>query len=171
MSSIMRARSALTGRCEEWEVIGGLLSRAEGCWTFDARERMPRSSRLTVHAFTIAAENASTATQPPPARAGSFLGPKRTVRGCHRLVHDMNIGGEHVVVRSERPVPAGERRLGVRMRRLSREATPTMETGLGVSEFTLMIDGAAAGRIETRLGFYSFISWTGLDIGRDRGSP
>ena len=88
-----------------------------------------------------------------------------------RLVHDMNIGGEHVVVRSERPVPAGERRLGVRMRRLSREATPTMETGLGVSEFTLMIDGAAAGRIETRLGFYSFISWTGLDIGRDRGSP
>src|ERR1700674_5315983 len=71
MSSIMRVRSALTGRCEEWEVIGGLLSRAEGCWTFDARERMPRSSRLTVHAFTIAAENASTATQPPPARAGS----------------------------------------------------------------------------------------------------
>jgi arylsulfatase len=46
-----------------------------------------------------------------------------------------------------------------------------METGLGVSELTLMIDGAAAGRIETRLGFYSFISWTGLDIGRDRGSP
>src|SRR5437870_133647 len=74
MSSIMRVRSALTGRCEEWEVIGGLLSRAEGCWTFDARERMPRSSRLTVHAFTIAAENASTATQPPPARAGSFWG-------------------------------------------------------------------------------------------------
>src|ERR1700730_3887480 len=82
MSSIMRARSALTGRCEEWEVIGGLLSRAEGCWTFDARERMPRSSRLTVHAFTIAAENASTATQPPPARAGSFLGQGRL---CHQV--------------------------------------------------------------------------------------
>src|SRR6266849_2475588 len=81
MSSIMRARSALTGRCEEWEVIGGLLSRAEGCWTFDARERMPRTSRLTVHAFTIAAENASTATQPPPARAGSFQGGEPTIRG------------------------------------------------------------------------------------------
>jgi hypothetical protein len=27
----------------------GLLSQAEGCWTFDARDRMPRSSRLTAH--------------------------------------------------------------------------------------------------------------------------
>jgi hypothetical protein len=35
---------------------------------------MPRPSRLTVHALTVIAENASTATQPPPARAGSFLG-------------------------------------------------------------------------------------------------
>src|ERR1700736_6825655 len=99
MSSIMRARSALTGRCEEWEVIGGLLSRAEGCWTFDAQERMPRSSRLTVHAFTIAAENASTATQPPPARAGSFLGSAKT---CHRYssaglpsTAEMLMDGEH----------------------------------------------------------------------------
>jgi hypothetical protein len=25
--------------------------------------------------------------------------------------------------------------------------------------------------IESRLGFFNFISWTGLDIGRDRGSP
>ena len=28
-----------------------------------------------------------------------------------------------------------------------------------------------SGRIESRLGFYNFVSWTGLDIGRDRGSP
>jgi arylsulfatase len=28
-----------------------------------------------------------------------------------------------------------------------------------------------AGRTETWLGFYNLISWTGLDIGRDRGSP
>src|SRR3954468_6649582 len=28
---------------------GGFLSRAEGCWTFDARDRMPRSSRPTDH--------------------------------------------------------------------------------------------------------------------------
>src|ERR1044071_6602929 len=27
----------------------GFLSRAEGCWTFDARDRMPRPSRPTAH--------------------------------------------------------------------------------------------------------------------------
>ena len=46
-----------------------------------------------------------------------------------------------------------------------------MSTGPGISEFTLLIDGTLAGRIESRLGFPNFISWTGLDIGRDRGSP
>jgi hypothetical protein len=38
-------------------------------------------------------------------------------------------------------------------------------------EFTLLIDGAPAGSIQSRLGFLNQISWTGLDIGRDRGSP
>src|SRR5215831_10424558 len=47
MSSIMRARSGLMGRGEPSEVMG--LSRAEGCWTFDARGRMPRPSRATAH--------------------------------------------------------------------------------------------------------------------------
>jgi arylsulfatase len=88
-----------------------------------------------------------------------------------RLVHDMNIGGEHVVVESDRQVQEGDRRLGVRVSRLSRELGPTPITGPGLSAFTLMIDGEAAGRIESRLGFYNFISWSGLDIGRDRGSP
>src|SRR5216683_3199739 len=95
MSSIMHARSALTGRCEEWEVIGGLLSRAEGCWTFDAREWMPRSSRLTVHAFTIAAENASTATQPPPARAGSFVGRGRPLAAGRLMTAYVNTASGH----------------------------------------------------------------------------
>src|SRR5258706_14020264 len=48
MSSIMRARSGLTGRGEVSEVIG-LFSRAEGCWTFDARDQMPRPSRAIAH--------------------------------------------------------------------------------------------------------------------------
>jgi hypothetical protein len=39
---------------------------------------MPRSSRLTVHALTDAAENALTATRGPPARAGSFVAPFAT---------------------------------------------------------------------------------------------
>src|SRR4051794_1947061 len=47
------------------------LSRAEGCWTFDARDRMPRPSRATARHL---AKNAPTATCSPPARAGSFYG-------------------------------------------------------------------------------------------------
>jgi arylsulfatase A-like enzyme len=88
-----------------------------------------------------------------------------------RLVHDMNIGGEHVIVEADRPVPPGEHRLGVRVRRLTREAQPTLATGPGASEFTLLIDGEPVGRLESALGFFNFISWSGLDIGRDRGSP
>ena len=36
---------------------------------------------------------------------------------------------------------------------------------------TLLIDGEPAGRIETTVGFVAFISWSGLDIGRDRDEP
>src|SRR3979490_601497 len=66
----MRARNALTGRGEEAEVIGGPL-RAEGCWTFDARDRMPRSSPLTAHPLTATAENAPAST--PPSRETGFV--------------------------------------------------------------------------------------------------
>ena len=76
----------------------------------------------------------------------------------------MNIGGEHVIVRSQVPVSPGEHRLGVRVRRVAEEVAPTRE-------FTLLIDGKAAGCIQSRLGFFNFVSWSGLDIGRDRGSP
>ena len=57
-------------------------------------------------------------------------------------------------------MPAGNRRLGVQMRR---------KAGRNVA--TLLIDGAPAGSFEEQVGFISFISWSGLDIGRDRGSP
>ena len=78
----------------------------------------------------------------------------------NRLVYDMNIGGVHHQIVSDRPVPAGHRRLGLRMRR-----------NKGMNVATLLIDGEPAGGFETQLGFLSFISWSGLDIGRDRGSP
>jgi len=92
------------------------------------------------------------------------------VQGGH-LVHDMNIGGEHVIVRSHAPVSRGERRLGLRVRRLPQTMEPARATSPGPSEFTLLIDGEPAGSIQSPLGFANFISWTGLDIGRDRGSP
>jgi hypothetical protein len=40
-----------------------------------------------------------------------------------------------------------------------------------VSEYTLLIDGEPAGSMQTQFGFNTLISWSGLDIGRDRGSP
>jgi hypothetical protein len=50
MSSIMRSPSALTGPCEGPGSHRGFHSRAEGCRTFDARDRMPPWSRLTTYA-------------------------------------------------------------------------------------------------------------------------
>jgi len=88
-----------------------------------------------------------------------------------RLVHDMNIGGEHVIVRSQLPIPRGEHRLGLRVRRLTAGTEADAKAGTRLNEFTLLIDGKSVGSVCSPLGFANFISWTGLDIGRDRGSP
>jgi arylsulfatase len=77
-----------------------------------------------------------------------------------RLVYDMNVGGQHATTVSEVMVPSGHHRLGVAVR-----------SDAGKRHITLLVDGAAAGVSETHLGFNTFISWSGLDIGRDRGSP
>ncbi|MGA7804829.1 arylsulfatase [Bradyrhizobium sp.] len=87
------------------------------------------------------------------------------------LVHDLNVGGSHEILTSQRKVPPGARRLGLRVQRLLRETAPAKGARTGVSEYTLLIDGEPAGRLQTKLAFHSLISWSGLDIGRDRGSP
>jgi arylsulfatase len=87
------------------------------------------------------------------------------------LVHDLNIGGGHEIVTSNRKVPAGPHRLGVHVERLIRKEPPAKGARTGVSEYTLLIDGESAGSMQTQLGFNNFISWSGLDIGRDRSSP
>lgn len=81
------------------------------------------------------------------------------VRDGH-LVHDLSVGGNHQVVRSDRQVPDGPATLGFRMRR---------EGSRGVG--TLTIDGAPCGSFETDRIFVVTISWSGLDVGRDRASP
>jgi len=86
-------------------------------------------------------------------------------------MHDMNIGGEHVVLRGNRAVAPGPHRVALRCRRLSREGRPTLATGPGLSELTLSIDDEPVGSLLTRLGFFNFVAWAGLDIGCDRGSP
>ena len=51
--------------------------------------------------------------------------------------------------------------------------TPPMGPTLRVPAFrraTLLIDGQAAGTLETANGFNMLVSWSGLDIGLDRGS-
>jgi arylsulfatase len=78
-----------------------------------------------------------------------------------RLHHTLNIGGEKTTVTSERAVPASATRLGVASRRSDE----------GPRSFTLTIDGEAAGQVTATTGFATLISWSGLDIGLDRGSP
>jgi arylsulfatase len=87
------------------------------------------------------------------------------------LVHDLNIGGGHEIVTSNRRVPSGAHRLGVHVERLLRKEPPAKGSRTGVTAYTLLIDGEAAGSIQTQLAFNNFISWSGLDIGRDRSSP
>lgn len=103
------------------------------------------------------------------------------------LFHDLNIGGEHQILRSNRAVPIGQSQLSVRVRRPTRKPAP-LGRGIGlsgyggtipkevldsrgVSSYCLLINGIPCGELETNLSFVTLISWSGLDIGRDRGSP
>lgn len=76
------------------------------------------------------------------------------------LHHDLNVGGEHVVVTSTQKVTPGPHLLAV-----------DVTCNNGISCFTLQIDGQPTGAVESKLGFHLLISWSGLDIGRDRGNP
>jgi hypothetical protein len=67
-------------------------------------------------------------------------------------------------------VPSGAHRLGVHVERLLRKEPPAKGSRTGVTAYTLLIDGEAAGGIQTQSAFNNFISWSGLDIGRDRSS-
>ena len=91
------------------------------------------------------------------------------------LVHDLNIGGVHQLLRSDRPVPPGRRVLGLRM---DPGPLKTVEVPVGPPvqvpawrRATLLIDGQPAGTLDCPHGFSTLISWSGLDIGLDRGSP
>ena len=86
------------------------------------------------------------------------------VRDGH-LVHDLSVGGKHELVTSERPIPTGRPcTLGFRMDRSPGEGPFPHGTG------TLLIDGEPAGTMETDRIFWLMISWSGLDIGFDRGT-
>lgn len=88
------------------------------------------------------------------------------IDGDGHLVHDLNIGGSHQVVRSDRPVPEGRVDLGFRMERHGGIVFGKLG-GVG----TLTIDGDAVGAMETEDIFSTMVSFSGLDIGLDRSSP
>src|SRR5262245_2594264 len=73
MSSIMRARSALTGRWEAWEVIGGSSPKPKVAGPSMLGIGCPDRHALPI-THTSAAKTDLTVTRRPPARAGSFLG-------------------------------------------------------------------------------------------------
>jgi arylsulfatase len=91
------------------------------------------------------------------------------------LVHDLNVGGQHQLLRSERPLASGAQRLAVQVR-----LGPWVERAMPAGgrfhapeyrEVTLLIDDQAAGTLRCAHGFNTLTSWSGLDVGLDRGSP
>lgn len=84
------------------------------------------------------------------------------IDGAGHLVHVTNIGGQLTVLRSAAAIPAGTEELGLEARN-DRE-------GSGIT-YRLLVGGQEAGTLHSPHTFGPFISWSGLDIGRDRGSP
>jgi arylsulfatase len=126
-----------------------------------------RSRSYTIEAFVEIADGAEGVLI---AHGDATSGYSLYIKDGH-LVHDLNIGGGHEIVRSARKVPSGARRLGLHVERLVRKEPPAKGSRTGFSEYTLLIDGEPAGSMQTQFGFNTLISWSGLDIGRDRGSP
>jgi len=76
------------------------------------------------------------------------------------LVHDLNIGGLHQLLRSPKPIAAGVTTLGFAMHRDGK-------SGRG----ELVVDGDTVSEMVTENIFALMVSWSGLDIGLDRGTP
>ena len=92
------------------------------------------------------------------------------------LVHDMNVGGQHHVMRSPAPMTPGHHVLGMRMALgpWVRMVIPVMGMAVFPSKrvATLLVDGEPVATLDSgRIGFVSQVSFSGLDIGLDRGSP
>jgi len=80
------------------------------------------------------------------------------------LIHDINVGGQHQLLRSPSAIAPGERRLAFRAKRSGPRLGDPFRC-------TLSIDGTEVAAQDLIYGFVNFISWSGLDIGLDRGSP
>lgn len=82
-----------------------------------------------------------------------------------RLVFDYNCFGEHQVVESDRPVPAGRSELGVRFRKRA-----FGDLGRAGADATILIDGEPAGEVHVPFAMF-VMSSLGPSVGLDHGSP
>ena len=98
------------------------------------------------------------------------------------LGHDLNVGGVHHLLCTDRPlhsagIKSGCHSLGLRMDQGPLVAVP-LPLPLGGTVLapayrraTLLIDGQPVGTLDCRHGVNMLISWSGRDIGLDRGAP
>jgi Sulfatase len=135
-------------RYEFWAGMGHLPSDV-------APDLRSRSYRITAHVTLVNEHESGVLIAHGDSTSGYSLYLRDGV-----LVHDLNIGGSHQVVTASRSVGVGTHELAFVMHRDGRHGTGT-----------LLIDGASVGSMETSDLFHLFISWSGLDIGFDRGSP
>ena len=85
------------------------------------------------------------------------------VRDGH-LVHDLNVGGDAQLLTSPDPLPAERLTVGLRLDRHQDPGRPV------VGDAQLTVDGSTVARMETGRTFFVTVSWSGLDIGMDRGT-
>lgn len=80
------------------------------------------------------------------------------------LTHDLNIGGNHQLLRSAQPLTPGHHELSLRMRRSKHADNSVSGTA------ALLVDGSEVASMQTDFIFALMISWSGLDVGFDRGT-
>ena len=80
------------------------------------------------------------------------------------LVHDLNIGGTHQLLTSPEPVLPGRRKLAFVMQRQPQDDNSV------IGRASLRVDDVEVAELSTNSIFTLMISWSGLDIGFDRGT-
>ena len=80
------------------------------------------------------------------------------------LVHDLNIGGTHQLLTSPEPVLPGRRELAFVMQRQPQDDNTV------IGRASLRVDDVEVAEMSTNSIFTLMISWSGLDIGFDRGT-
>ncbi len=80
------------------------------------------------------------------------------------LVHDLNIGGIHQLLTSPEPVLPGRRELAFVMQRQPQDDNSV------IGRASLRVDDVEVAELSTNSIFTLMISWSGLDIGFDRGT-